>query len=176
MKLLFDFFPIIIFFVVFKVWGIYYATAAAMVSSIFQVSFFWIRHRKVEITQIITLVLIVVLGLATLLSHNAMFIKWKPTALYGVLALVFLGSQFICDKPLIQRMMDNKITLPARTWARLNLSWVGFFCIMGLLNIYIAYHYPTNTWVNFKLFGILGSTIIFGILQSLYIAKYLRED
>lgn len=176
MKLLFDFFPIIIFFVFFKFFGIFAATLAAMVISALQVGFFWLKHRKFEVAQVITLVLILVLGGATLFSHNEIFIKWKPTAIYLVLAAVFLGSQVLSEKPLIQHMMAGKINLPEKTWLRLNLSWVMFFCSMALLNIYVAYHFSTNTWVNFKLFGILGSTLIFGVLQSLYIAKYIKED
>lgn len=176
MKLLFDFFPVVIFFLVFKFFGIYYATAAAMLMSIVQVSYFWFKHHKVEIMHLITLVLILGLGGATLLSHNVMFIKWKPTAIYWIFALLFFGSQVVSKKPLIQTMMGSKITLPKKTWSYLNLSWVLFFCGMGSINLYVAYHFNTNAWVNFKLYGILGSTLLFGVLQSLYITRYLKED
>jgi intracellular septation protein len=171
MKLFFDFFPIIIFFVTYKYFGIYYATATAMLCSIMQVAFFWFKHRRCEIMHIITLFSILILGTATLLSHNEMFIKWKPTALYWCFAILFIGSQLFGEKTLIQRLMDEKVTLPQKTWSQLNLSWVLFFCLMGCVNLYVAYHFNTNTWVNFKLFGILGSTIVFGVLQALYIAR-----
>lgn len=175
MKLLFDFFPILLFFIGYKFYGIYAATIIAMVASLLQVGYFWFKHRKVEITHVITLVLILVLGTATLFLHNEMFIKWKPTAIYWAFTLLFLGSQIIGTKPFIQRLMDDKITLPQNVWQRLNLSWALFFGCMGGVNLYIAYHYSTNTWVNFKLFGTLGSTIVFGILQALYMAKYLKQ-
>lgn len=176
MKLLFDFFPIVIFFVIFKFFGIYYATFAAMISSILQVGIFWLKHRRIEIMHVITLFSILILGSATLLSHNVMFIKWKPTALYWIFALIFFGSQIIGEKPLIQRMMEGKIALPQKAWLQLNYSWVIFFGAMGCLNLYVAYNYSTNAWVNFKLFGILGSTIVFGILQSIYMARFMRDD
>jgi intracellular septation protein len=174
MKLLFDFFPILLFFLGYKFYGIYTATIIAMAASLLQVGFFWFKHRKVEITHTITLILILVLGTATLFSQNTMFIKWKPTAIYWVFSLLFLGSQIIGAKPFIQRLMDNKITLPQNVWQRLNLSWALFFGCMGGVNIYIAYQFSTDIWVNFKLFGTLGSTVVFGILQSLYMAKYLK--
>ncbi|EKE01685.1 MAG: intracellular septation protein involved in cell division [uncultured bacterium] len=176
MKLLFNFLPILLFFIGYKFYGIYTATIVAMVASLLQVGFFWFKHRRVELTHTITLILILVLGTATLLSHNTLFIKWKPTAIYWVFSLLFLGSQIIGDKTFIQRLMDNKITLPQNVWQRLNLSWAIFFGLMGAVNIYIAYKFSTDIWVNFKLFGTLGSTVVFGILQSLYMAKHLKQQ
>jgi intracellular septation protein len=175
MKLLFDFFPILLFFVGYKFYGIYVATIIAMGASLLQVGFFWFKHRKIEITHAITLVLILVLGTATLFLQNAIFIKWKPTAIYWVFALLFLGSQMIGKKTFIQHLMDGKITLPRNVWQKLNLSWAVFFGCMGGINLYVAYKFNTDVWVNFKLFGTLGGTIIFGILQSLYMAKYLKN-
>jgi len=175
MKLLFDFFPILLFFLGYKFYGIYIATIVAMVASLLQVGCFWIKHRNIEITHTITLFLILILGSATLFLKNEIFIKWKPTAIYWAFALLFLGSQVIGQKTFIQRLMDNKITLPQPVWQRLNLSWVLFFGIMGATNLYIAYRFSTDTWVNFKLFGALGGIIVFGIVQSLYMAKYLKQ-
>lgn len=174
MKLLFDFFPILLFFIAYKFFGIYIATAVAMASSLIQVIYFWFKHHRIELTHAITLVLILILGGATLLSHNITFIKWKPTAIYWVFAIVFFSSQFIGEKPLIQRMLADKIQLPKNVWIKLNLFWVAFFSFIGTVNLYIAYHYSTNTWVNFKLFGVLGSTIIFGLLQAVYLASHLK--
>lgn len=175
MKLLFDFFPILLFFIGYKFCGIYIATAIAMAASLLQVGFFWFKHRRVEITHIITLVLIFVLGTATLFLHNEIFIKWKPTALYWAFTVLFLGSQVIGTKPFIQRLMGDKITLPQNIWQQLNLSWAIFFGSMGGINLYVAYHFSTDIWVNFKLFGTLGATLVFGILQALYMAKYLKQ-
>lgn len=176
MKLLFDFFPILLFFLGYKFYGIYIATIIAMIASLLQVMFFWLKHRKIEMMHSVTLILILVLGTATLFSHNTIFIKWKPTAIYWVFSLLFLGSQKIGAKPFIQRLMDGKITLPQNIWQRLNLSWAIFFGCMGGMNLYVAYKFNTDIWVNFKMFGTLGSTLVFGILQSLYMAKYIKQS
>ena len=176
MKLLFDFFPVLLFFIGYKIYGIYTATIVAMGASLLQVGLFWFKYRRIELTHAITLVLISVLGTATLFLQNAIFIKWKPTAIYWLFALLFLGSQIIGKKPFIQRLVGNKITMPQNVWQRLNLSWAIFFACMGSVNLYIAYNFSTDFWVNFKLFGILGSTIVFGMLQALYIKKYLKQE
>lgn len=175
MKLLFDFFPIFLFFIAFKWFGIYIATAVTMVGSLLQVSIYWLKHRKFEGLHLITLAIVVLLGGTTLLLHNELFIKWKPTAIYWTFALSFLGSQFIGKKPLIQRLLDTQITLPVLIWRHLNLSWALFFSIMGIVNVYVIYHFSTNAWVNFKLFGSLGMTIIFLIAQAIYMSRYLEQ-
>ncbi|MBU0744074.1 MAG: septation protein A [Gammaproteobacteria bacterium] len=175
MKLLFDFFPIALFFLGFKFYGIYVATTIMIVASLLQTGLFWLKHKRVEIAHMVTLALVLMLGAATLLFHNELFIKWKPTAIYWVFALLLLGSQVIGTKPLIERLMGSKITLPKNVWYKLNISWAMFFIVMGWANLYVAYKFNTNVWVNFKLFGALGGTLIFGILQSLYMAKYLKE-
>jgi intracellular septation protein len=146
-----------------------------MIASSLQIGLFWFKYRKFEFTHVIALILISVLGTATLLLRNKIFIKWKPTAVYWVLALLFSGSQIIGAKPFIQRLIGNKLTMPQNIWQRLNFSWVLFFGCMGGVNLYIAYNFSTDTWVNFKLFGFLGSTIVFGLLQSFYLRKYLKQ-
>lgn len=175
MQLLYDFFPILIFFIVYKIWGIYAATASAIVISFLQMMIYWIRHHKFERLQVITFFLIAILGTTTIILHNPIFIKWKPTAINWAFALVFLSSHFIGEKPLIQYLMDKKVTLPNRVWSRLNLSWVIFFSIVGALNLYVIYHFSTNAWVNFKLFGVLGLTILFAIIQAIYLARHMTE-
>jgi intracellular septation protein len=173
MKFLFDFFPILLFFIAFKLYDIYVATAVAIVSSIIQVGFVWYRHRRVEKMHLITLALIVVLGGATLLLHDETFIKWKPTVVNWAFALAFLGSQF-SQKNLVQRMMEEHIILTSKTvWKRLNLAWVAFFLLMGVVNLYVAFHFDTDTWVNFKLFGMMGLTFLFVIAQSIYLSQYM---
>ncbi len=175
MKLLFDFFPIILFFIAYKLVGIYIATVVAMIAALLQTISFRVKHRRFEFTHIITLAIIFILGSATIIFHDAMFIKWKPTVVYWLFALLFLGTQFIGNKTLIQRMMDGKLTLPNFIWTRLNLSWAVFFTTMGVANLYVVYHYSTNAWVNFKLFGTLSLTIVFVVIQSLYIAKHIEN-
>lgn len=176
MKLLYDFFPIIIFFVVFKIWGIYAATASAIGVSLLQVIAYYFKHKRFEKMQVITLLLITVLGGATLVFHDPMFIKWKVSVVNWIFGLVFLGSQFIGRKNLVQRMLDSKISLPNKVWMHLNLAWVIYFMVLGFVNIYVVYHFSTNAWVNFKLFGVLGLTFIFVVLQGLYLSKHIKHD
>ncbi|GGI80649.1 septation protein A [Legionella impletisoli] len=175
MKLLFDFFPILVFFICYKLFGIYVATAVAMVASLIQVLFYRIKMQKYEKMHLISLGLILILGGATLFFHNPWFIKWKPTVLYWLASLVFIGSSFIGKKTLIQKMMDGNITLPTKIWSRLNIAWALFFLIMGALNLYIAYSFDTNIWVNFKLFGGAGLTLLFILLQAIYLARHVED-
>lgn len=175
MKLLFDFFPILLFFIAFKFFGIYTATAVTMGASLLQVGVYWWIHRRFESLHIITLVMVVLLGSSTLLFHNDLFIKWKPTAIYWVFALVFLASHYIGKKTVIQRLLDGKLSLPPTAWQRLNSSWILFFFVMGSLNVYVLYHFSTEAWVNFKLFGTLGMTLAFLVAQAIYMAKYMQD-
>jgi len=176
MKLIFDFFPILIFFIAFKVAGIYVATGSFIAATCIQMSVYWYLHRRFEQMHIITFMLGVLLGGATLLLHDEMFIKWKPTAIYWAFAIVFFITQFYGSKTLIQRMMENNVSLPNLVWKKLNISWGLFFGIMGFLNLYVVYHFSTNAWVNFKLFGMLGLTLAFVIIQALYLSKHIKPD
>lgn len=176
MKFLVDFLPILLFFLAYKLYDIYVATAVAIVASVIQVAWSWFRHRKVENIQWITMGLIVVLGGLTLLLKDETFIKWKPTLVNWLFAVVFLGSQYIGSKSVLQRMMAANITLPEPVWHRLNWIWVSFFTALGAINLYVAYHYDTETWVNFKLFGMMGLTILFIIAQGFYLSRYIKAD
>lgn len=175
MKFLFDFFPIVLFFIGYKLFGIYYATAIAMAASFIQVIFYRLKHQSYEKMHVISLIIIVVLGGATLFFHNPWFIKWKPTGIYWLTSLVFLGSAWFAQKPLIQKMMENNISLPQAIWYRLNYAWAIFFIIMGGANLYVAYYYDTNVWVNFKLFGGAGFTLVFVFLQAIYLTKHIID-
>lgn len=175
MKLLFDFFPIVLFFIVFKLSGIYQATAVAMVASLCQVGLYRIKFQRYEKMHLISFAIIMVLGGATLFFHNPLFIKWKPTGIYWFSALVFISSSFIGSKPLIQKMMDSNVTLDSNIWHRLNTAWALFFVVMGALNLYVAYYYDTNAWVNFKLFGGVGFTLIFVLIQAFYLTKHMDD-
>ncbi len=176
MKLLSDLFPIILFFVAYKFFGLYVATAVAMTVATIQVVAHWMKTRTFATMQIITMVLILVLGGATLFFHNELFIKWKPTAINWAFALAFILSQIIGKQPLIKRLLGTNISLPAPIWLRLNWSWVVFFMLMGTANLYVIYNFDTNTWVNFKLFGVLGLTVLFVIIQAIYLTRHIEED
>ncbi|MCD6055070.1 MAG: septation protein [Gammaproteobacteria bacterium] len=173
MKLLADFFPIVLFFVAYKFFNLYVATAVAIVVSAIQVGIYWLRYHKLDRMQLTTLILIAVLGGATLLLHNEIYIKWKPSILNWAFAFFFLASHFIGKKPLIQRLMEKNIILSSSIWIRLNLSWVSFFTLMGFLNLYVIYHFSTDAWVNFKLFGMLGLTLLFIMIQAVYLARHV---
>ncbi len=175
MKLLFDLFPVFLFFISYKFFGIYIATTVAMVAAVMQVMIFRLKYQRYDNMHLISLALIVILGGATLIFHDPWFIKWKPTGIYWVTAIVFLGSQLFSKKTIIQKMMENDINLPSKVWERLNYAWILFFLIMGLLNLYVAYNFNTNIWVNFKLFGGAGFTLLFVILQSVYLTQHLAE-
>ncbi|RMF15906.1 MAG: septation protein A [Gammaproteobacteria bacterium] len=177
MKLLFDFFPVLLFFGVFKATGdILTATAALIPATLFQVGFTWLKYRKFEPLHLITLFFVVVLGGATLIFQDATFIKWKPTVVFWLLAGAFLVSEFLPGKNFYQRMMESSIKLPENVWRMLNLSWVGFNALMGVVNLYVAYNYSMDTWVDFKLFGILGCSVGFVVIQSLFIARHLPDE
>ena len=175
MKPLFDFFPIVLFFIGYKFFGIYNATAVAMAASIAQVLYFRIKYQHYEKMHLISLALILVLGGATLFFHDPWFIKCKPTGIYWLTTIVLLASRIFGNKTLTQKMMESNIHLPTKIWYQLNYAWAGFFALMGILNLYIAYHYTTDTWVNFKLFGGVGLTLIFIVVQAFYLSQHLIE-
>ena len=176
MKFLFDFFPILLFFAVYKIYDIYTATAVLIVACVVQVTGFWLKNRRFETVHIVTLVLVLVFGGATLLLHDEMFIKWKLTVLYWLFAVAYIGSQFIGSKCLIERMLGNQFSLPTEIWLRLNMAWATFFMIIGVLNLYVVYNFDTDTWVYFKMFGVMGLLLAFTIAQAIYVVPYLETD
>ncbi|WP_342050543.1 MULTISPECIES: septation protein A [unclassified Cupriavidus] len=175
MKFLFDLFPVILFFVAFKLFGIYPATGVAIAATIGQIAWVRVRHGKVEPMQWISLLIIVVFGGATILLHNETFIKWKPTVLYWLFAVTLVASAIGWRKNLIRAMMEKQVTLPDPVWSRLNLAWAGFFAAMGVLNLYVAYSFDTDTWVNFKLFGSMGLMVVFIVVQSIWLSRHMHE-
>jgi intracellular septation protein len=204
MKFLFDLFPVILFFSVFK-WAeghsqiaqnfvshnlsgfvsggvvaadqapILLATAVAIIATLCQIGYLLARRRKVDAMLWISLAIITLFGGATIYFHDETFIKWKPTVLYWCFATALLISQFFMKKNLIRAMMEKQMTLPEPLWARVGLAWISFFITMGLLNLYVAFNYTTDQWVNFKMFGAMGLMFAFIIGQSLLLAKYIKE-
>lgn len=199
MKILFDLFPVILFFAVFKLAGsnpesaqafaayiayqadpqhlpVLLATATAIIATMTQIIWVKLRHGKVDTMLWVSFAIILVFGGATLLLHDEGFIKIKPTALYWLFALVLLFSKIIFGKNLIRSLMEEKMKLPDPVWGQLNLAWSGFFIFLGILNLYVAWNFPTDTWVNFKLFGATGIMMIFIILQAMMVAKHIETD
>lgn len=175
MKLLFDLFPIALFFVAYKLGDIYWATGIAIVASIGQIAWLRLRSKPVEPMQWAGLGIIVVFGGLTLVLRDETFIKWKPTVLYASLAAGLAVSRWLVGANLIERMMGKQVVLPKPIWERLNLAWIAFFGLMGLLNLWVAYRFSTDVWVNFKLFGTLALTLVFVVAQALYMGRYATE-
>lgn len=177
MKLLFDLFPVILFFAAFKLGDIYIATAVAIIATFAQIGWVWFKHRKVDTMLWVSLGVIAVMGGLTLLLHDENFIKWKPTILYWAFALALGGSNLLLKKNLIRTLLAEQLTLPENIWQRLNWSWFGFFLFMGFANLAVAFAFglSTDTWVNFKLFGGMGLMLLFVIAQGLLLSKYVEE-
>jgi intracellular septation protein len=217
MKLLFDLFPVILFFVAYKLFGIYVATTVAIAASAMQVLWVRLRRGRTERMHLATLALLAIFGGMTLALRDPTFVMWKPTIVNWLFALVFLVSQWIGDKPLVQRMMGHAVAVPDVTWRRLNLAWAVFFVVSGLVNLYVVYvgsgfyearealiaasghrdidlgqcteqftgavlalceraHISESSWVDFKLFGMMGMTLVFVLVQALYLARHMAED
>lgn len=176
MKFLLDFFPILLFFIAYQVWDIYAATAVAVAAAGLQVGWQRLRHGRVEKMQAVTLGLLVVFGGLTLLLRDPVFIKWKPTVVNWLFAIAFLVTAYVGERSLLQRMMGHAVSLPEAVWRRLNWAWIGFFVAMGALNLIVAYQFAEDVWVNFKLFGLMGLTLLFVLAQAPYLAKHMEPD
>jgi intracellular septation protein len=205
MKLLFDFLPIILFFGSFKYaenhkdWAaafanqhfgglvsggvigpdeapVLLATLVVIAATLAQVVWLAARGKKIDLMLWVSLGLVVVLGGATVWFHNETFIKWKPTLLYWVMGASFALSQWVFGKNLLRVLLGEQLTLPEFVWKRLNLAWVSFFALMGVLNLWVAYHFSTDAWVNFKAFGGIGLMLAFTIAQGLYLGRYIEEE
>jgi len=174
-KLLFDLFPLILFFAAFRYADLYVATGVAMAAAVAQIAWLKLRGAGIEAMHWINLSVIVVFGGATLLLQNDAFIKWKPTVLYWVFAAILLGAQWFLGRNLMQKLMGTQIQLPARVWTRLTYVWAGFFVTSGLLNLYVAFsgHFTESQWVNFKVFGLMVLLIVFVIAQSLWLGRHM---
>jgi intracellular septation protein len=173
MQILADYLPLILFFVAFKVAGIYWATGVAIVASVAQIA--WLKARgKVSVANWLSLVIIVVFGGATLLLQDETFIKWKPTVLYSLFGLVLAGGKLFFRRDLIAFLLKD-IELPANVWTGVTWSWAAFFAAMAVANWYVAFHFTTDTWVNFKVWGGIGLFLAFAIAQGLVLARYATE-
>lgn len=173
MKFFLEFFPILLFFVAYKLYDIYVATATVIAATLIQVAIYWFKYRKVETMQWITLGLILVMGGATLYMHDEQFIKWKLTIIEWLFSAALLISQFIGDKTFIERMMGAGLELPKPIWKRLNLSWSLFFFAVGSINLYVMNHFSTDDWVTFKTFGVPGLMLVFIVAQIVVIYKFI---
>ena len=184
MKLLFDLLPLLVFFAAFKFFDIYTATAAAILATFVQVGLFWARHRRFETMHLVTLVLLSVFGGLTIALQDDVFIKWKPSIVNWMFTVAIAGTLMFGKKSALEHIMGRKFSLSAPAWRKLNVMWAAFFLLLGLLNWYVAFHYNpasdeatrTETWVNFKVFGMTGLTFVFVVLQMFFLAKHVTPD
>ena len=175
MKLLLDFFPIALFFAAFKLFDIYVATAVAIVVTLLQIGWMWRRTGHVEPMQWVSLGVIVVFGGATLVTQDETFIKWKPSVLYWLMCIALWVGYFIFKRNFIQALMSSQLELPEEIWLRLLHAWAGYFLLMGVINLWVAYNFDTDTWVSYKLFGGLGLMLIFVVLQGVFLSRHMKE-
>jgi intracellular septation protein len=176
MKLLADWLPIILFFVVYKAVDLYWATGVAIAATLVLMAYLKLRNHPIETMQWVSLALIVVFGGATILLQNELFIKLKPTLLYGLFAAAILIPQWFFKTLPIQKLMGSKIEMPMPAWAKLNSAWGVFFTFMAVLNLWVAETFSTDAWVNFKLFGSIGLTVLFIIGQALWMNRFATAE
>lgn len=176
MKILFDYLPIICFFIAYQMTDIYVATGVLIVALFALVAGYWWYTRRIHKMHLVTAVLALVFGGITIWLHDPEYIQMKPTVLYILFALVLAASHVWGAKPLIRRMMESSLDLPDVAWTRMSWLWIGFFILSAILNTFVAYTYSQEIWVNFKMFGMLGLTFVFVIIQALYLARFLPEE
>lgn len=180
MKFLFDFFPAAAFLIAIFIpenreEGIYLATKVIIVTSFLQIIVSWLITRKIEKQYVIIFIVVLVLGSMTLFLHDERFIKWKPTIVFWVFSLVCLGSEYIGKTNIPQKLMGHMFDAPAPVWLRVNLSLFTFFLLLGIINIYVAYNFATETWAFFKVFGVMAINFIFILGLVLYLSRYMVE-
>jgi intracellular septation protein len=176
MQLLFDFLPLIVFFVAYRMYDLYVATAALMVTMALQLAFQWLRHRKVNNMLLISTLLVAVFGGITLAVRNPVFIQWKVTVVNWLFAVAFLGSQLFGTKTLTERVMGHAIELDARLWKQLNTIWVVNFAVLGAVNLFVMYNFDEATWVLFKSWGMIGLSLLTAIGQAVWISARTSQQ
>ena len=174
MKLLFELFPVLLFFVAYKIYGIYIATAVMIVTSLLQALYLWRRDGAIPTMHWVTLGLVVFFGGLTLVLQDPTFVKIKPTIVNWLFASAFIIAPFIGGKTLPQRMMEANVELPESKWKNLNMAWILFFIALGGLNVAVAFNFSEDAWVNFKLYGLMGLTFVFALVQGFYIARHMQ--
>lgn len=177
MKQFLDFIPLVVFFAVYQYTSdIVVATGTLVIVTTLQVALMWLRFRKVEKVHLITLAVVLVFGGLTVFLRDDTFIMWKPTIVNWLFAVVLIGSHLFAGKNLIRRMLESSMKLPEAIWARLNVAWALFFAATGVLNLYVAFNFSQETWVNFKVFGLLGLTLGFAFIQILMLSRHLKDE
>jgi intracellular septation protein len=175
MKILIDFFPILLFFGAYKLYDIYIGTGVLMAATIVQMAVIYAMDRKLTMMHKITLALVLGFGALTLALHDERFIKWKPTVLYAAMAIGLAIALWAAKKNFLKLMLGSQLELPDPVWMRLNVIWIAYCAFMSIVNGYVAAYYSTEAWVNFKLWGYVFP-LVFIIGQGLYIAPHIKPD
>ena len=180
MKAFLDFIPALAFLVALFIpetreEGVYLATKVIIITTFLQVLILWIITRRVEKQYLIILAVVLLLGSATLFFHDERFIKWKPTIVFWIFSLVCLASEYIGVKNITTRLLGNLFDAPAPVWKRANISLVIFLLLLGMINLYVAYHFDTEIWAFFKVFGIMALNVVFVIALFIYMFRYIIE-
>ena len=175
MKQFFEFIPLVIFFIIYKMVDIYAATGSLIVTTGLLLAYSYFKQGKVEKMQLITFLIVLVFGSLTLMLQDDTFIKWKVTVVYALFSIALIVSRYAFQKNLIKQMLAKEIKLPEPVWDNLNFAWALFFILLSVINLYIAFNFSQQVWVNFKVFGLLAVTLIFTILSGVYIYKYLPK-
>jgi intracellular septation protein len=175
MKLIVDFLPLLVFFVAYKTYGIYAATAVLMTATVLQSLYIYVTEKRLQTIHQVTLALVLVFGTLTLVLQDENFIKWKPTVLYAAMSAALAVGLWGLKKNFLKILLGSQLPLPDAVWTRLNLAWVGYTAFMSALNAYVAMNFSTDDWVNFKLWGYVFP-LVFLLAQGIYIAKYLKSD
>ncbi|MDX1453825.1 MAG: septation protein A [Gammaproteobacteria bacterium] len=177
MSQLFDFFPVLLFFVAYKLTDFFVATGVFIVATFAQLLIQWLRTREVKKMHLISAVLVLVFGGITLILQDEEFLKWKVSIVNWLFAAGFLASAYVGERrTIVERLMSEAVELPAGVWRRLNLLWIGFFTVIGLINLYVMHYFSTDDWVDFKTWGVIGLTLLFALLQGVYLARHLPDD
>lgn len=179
MQLLYEVLPVFLFFLAFKFYDIYVATVVGIVSTMLQVLATRVVTGEWDRKQVITMAIFIVFGGMTLYFHDPIFVKWKPTIVFWIFAVAILFTQVFTKKPMMQRMMEGAMqqsgTVPSQIWRRINIMWAIFFVVMGAINLYVAYYFSNDAWVNFKFYGITAALLLVSILQAFYLLRYITE-
>ncbi len=180
MQFLYEIFPVFLFFMAFKWYGIYTATKVGIIATFLQAVINRLYAGQWDKKQVVTFLVFVLFGGMTLYFHDPIFVKWKPTIVFWIFSLVILFTQVFTQKPLMQRLMEKmlegKAVIPLNIWQRINLIWAFFFIVLGGINLYIAYRFDNDIWVNFKFYGITSAMIVLSIAQALYLTRYMSEE
>lgn len=175
MKPFYDLIPAIVFYVIYQIWNIYWATGALIIITGLQLAYVWFRHKRVDKLLLIIFLLVFIFGGLTIILHDAEFLQWKVSVVNWLFGAAFLFSAWFTKKPIIQRFLEKSVELPKKVWHTLNYAWGIYFIVIGCVNLYVALTFSLNAWVDFKTFGLIGLTIVFIVGQSFYLHKYLKE-